>query len=86
MRRLVIVSGERGRGDFEILPLFYLDIELGFQIINITMVSFEFLCLIFYWNSYVSVFIKGVEATCVEIATAMAKCSWLKDMSNFNVL
>ena len=86
MRRLVIVSGERGRGYFEILPLFYLDIELGFQIINITMVSFEFLCLILYWNSYVSVFIKDVEATCVEIATAITKCSWLKDMSNFNVL
>ena len=78
--------GVGGGSDFEILLLFYLEIELTFQIINITMVSFEFLCLILYWNSYVSVFIKGVEATCVEIATAMAKCSWLKDMSNFNVL
>ena len=28
----------------------------------------------------------GAEATCVEIATAMKKCSKLKDMPNFNVL
>ena len=35
----------RGGGNFEILLLFYLEIELAFQIINITMVSFKFLCL-----------------------------------------
>ena len=29
---------------------------------------------------------KGTEATCVEIATAMKKCSRLKNMPNFNVL
>ena len=43
-----------GVGNFEILLLFYLEIELVFQIINITMVSFKFLCLILYSNSYVS--------------------------------
>ena len=41
-------------GEFKILPLFYLEIELAFQITNITMVSFEFLYLILYSNSYVS--------------------------------
>ena len=30
--------------------------------------------------------LKGVEATCVEIATEMRKCFRLKDMLNFNVL
>ena len=58
MRELAIVRrvGGRGRvwGDFEILLLFYLEIELAFKIINITMVSFEFSCLILYSNSYVS--------------------------------
>ena len=33
---LAIVRG--GEGDFEFLLLFYLEIELAFQIINITMV------------------------------------------------
>ena len=37
---LAIVGGEKG-GDFETLFLLYLKIELAFQIINITMVSFE---------------------------------------------
>ena len=55
MRGLAIVR-VGGGGDFEILLLFYLEIELAFQIINITMVSFEFLCLILYSNSYVSMF------------------------------
>ena len=32
------------RSDFEILLLFYLEIEMVFQIINHSMVSFEFLC------------------------------------------
>ena len=58
MRELAIVRpvGGRGRvwGDFEILLLFYLEIELAFKIINITMVSFEFSCLILYSNSYAS--------------------------------
>ena len=40
------------RGEFKILLLFYLEIELAFQIIKITMVLFEFLCLILYSNSY----------------------------------
>ena len=42
-------------GEFKILLLFYLEIELAFQImVSNTMVSFEFLCLILYSNSYVS--------------------------------
>ena len=45
-------GGQEG-GTFEILLLFYLEIELAFHIINITMVSFEFLSLILYSNSYV---------------------------------
>ena len=31
-------------------------------------------------------YFKGVEATCVEIATVMKKSFKLKDMLNFNVL
>ena len=50
---LAVVSGEGG--DFEIFLLFYLEIELAFQIINITMVSFEFLCFLSS-NVYVTVF------------------------------
>ena len=46
--------GNNKGSDLEILLLSYLEIELAFQIMNITMVSFEFLCLIFYSNSYVS--------------------------------
>ena len=30
--------------------------------------------------------IKGIEATCVEIASEMKKCFWLKETPNFNVL
>ena len=38
---------------------FYLDIELAFQIINITVVSFELLCFLCS-NVYVTVFINEI--------------------------
>ena len=43
----------------------------------------------FYFNFELlitSSLLKGAEATCVEIANVMKKCSRLKDMPNFNLL
>ena len=45
---LAIVGGRGGGGDFETSFLLYLEIELNFQIINITMVSFEFFSYVPY--------------------------------------
>ena len=71
-------------GEFKILPLFYLEIELAFQITNITMVSFEFLYLILYSNScffclnvYVTVFIYEIlfSQTCL-LRTSYITDTW----------
>ena len=36
-------------------------------------------------NGIKMVFLKGAEATCVEMTTEMKKCSRLKDMLKFNL-
>ena len=61
------VGNSEGEGDFEILLLFYSEIELAFQIINITMVfirilmfpMFECLCYSFCFMFMLHVYVYG---------------------------
>ena len=50
------IGNSEGEGDFEILLLFYSEIELAFQIINLPWFLFGFLCFLCS-NVYVTVFV-----------------------------